>query len=143
MIFVSLLFPTLCWSFALLSQTRTTRKHPRCNLILTHHDFGKNRIRYSRRWMTEVGHAGDREPQAVRRRSFLAQSTALVLSTAISQLSAEPACAASGTTSDDKMTIPKNRKIGGLALKIRAVTNVMVCYNLHCCWIRTYCTCVA
>ena len=28
---------------------------------------------------------------------------------------------------DNKMTTPKNRKLGGLALKIRAVTHVMVC----------------
>ena len=77
--------------------------------------------------MTDVGHAGDRELLVVRRRKFLLQSAALVLSAAFSHLPTEPACAASSTASDDKMTTPKNRKIGGLALKIRAVTNVMVC----------------
>ena len=73
--------------------------------------------------MTECDAAGEREYQDVRRRRFISQSAAFLSCLVVS---ADPARAA-GITSDDKMTTPKNRKIGGLALKIRAVTNVMVC----------------
>lgn len=65
------------------------------------------------------------------RRRFLAHLSGAVFLSGVALLEKQqPAFAAA----DEKMTMqaPKNRKIGGLALKLRAVTNVMV--REICCW---------
>ena len=120
---VAPLIPALCRGFSLSSSSSPiARRSSHFN-----GDAGDGVRRRSRETLQLVRGEGDDNMEDAGdttsdRRKFLTQSSAAIL------LAVAGGRPQSGTAANDDMmmTPPRNRKIGGLALKLRAVTHVMV-----------------
>jgi len=114
------LIPALCRGFSLLSSSSSSSPIARRS---SHFNGGAagDCVR-RRRCGTLHDNVNDNGETTSDRRKFLAQSSTAIL---VALAGGRPQ-SATAANDDMMMTPPRNRKIGGLALKLRAVTHVMV-----------------